>query len=69
MPNENKGPSGAPGQQKSHVATRVNPATGQQETKTFTQEEWRNRDKSEGWNRPEGDDEASAPSAEQEPQK
>ena len=42
----------APGQQKSHTATRVNPETGQTETREFTQAEWRDRDKAEGWTRP-----------------
>jgi hypothetical protein len=45
------------GQQKVHTATRTNPDTGQPETRDFTQAEWRERDKSEGWTRPEGDDE------------
>lgn len=49
----------APGQQKIHTATRVNPATGETETREFTQEQWRARDKSEGWTRPEGEDEAA----------
>jgi hypothetical protein len=40
------------GQQKPHEATRTNPTTGEVETRTFTQEEWRNRDKTEGWTRP-----------------
>lgn len=47
--------SNAPGQQKTHTATRPNPTdpAGAPETREFTQEEWRNRDKSEGWTRPE----------------
>lgn len=50
------------GQQKSHVATRTNPTTGEVEQRTFTQQEWRNRDKTEGWERPDGDeDEVKAP--------
>jgi hypothetical protein len=53
MKDENKG------QQKQHVATRVNPTTGETETKTFTQQEWRQRDKSEGWSRPESEDEGA----------
>lgn len=50
--------SGSSGQQKTHTATRVNPDTGQTEIKEFTQEQWRNRNKSEGWTRPddEGDE-------------
>jgi hypothetical protein len=49
------------GQSKVHTAKRTNPETGQPETREFTQEEWRNRDKSEGWTRPEGEDEAEEP--------
>lgn len=39
------------GQEKVHEA--VNPTTG--EKRTFTQREWRERDKSEGWERPDAD--------------
>ena len=62
------------GQSKSHEATRLNPVSGQTESKSFTQEEWRQRDKTEGWERPDevedtgeevetdgGDDEADEP--------
>lgn len=51
----------APGQQKTHEATRTNPVTGEKETRTFTQEEWRNRDKSEGWERPEDEGDTATP--------
>lgn len=61
MANE-KPPAG--GQQKVHIATRVNPA-GETEQREFTQEQWRNRDKAEGWTRPDADegetDEAPTP--------
>lgn len=40
------------GQSKTHEATRTNPTTGEVETRTFTQAEWKARDKSEGWTRP-----------------
>lgn len=53
----------APGQQKVHTATRINPETGAVETRDFTQEEWRNRDKSEGWTRPEDSEEGTEPPA------
>jgi hypothetical protein len=49
------------GQQKSHVATRTNPTTGEVEQREFTQQEWRNRDKTEGWERPEGETETEEP--------
>lgn len=49
-------PEQAPGQQKPHDATRTNPTTGEIENRTFTQEEWRNRDKAEGWTRPDGEE-------------
>jgi hypothetical protein len=49
----------APGQSKVHTATRVNPTTQETESRDFTQEEWRNRDKSEGWTRPEGETETT----------
>ena len=52
----------APGQKKSHEATRTL-ADGTVETRTFTQEEWRNRDKSEGWERPVGEDDTEEPEA------
>ena len=60
---QTKGPEKqAAGQQKVHQATRLNPDTGATETKDFTQEAWRGRDKSEGWTRPDGiEDEADAP--------
>jgi hypothetical protein len=48
-------PDGAPGQQQVHTATRTNPATGEIETREFTQEQWRARDKADGWTRPEDD--------------
>jgi hypothetical protein len=49
-----KGTGSVAGQQKTHTAIRVNPATGATETQEFTQEQWRQRDKSAGWTRPEG---------------
>lgn len=54
---DNKGKAGqAPGLQKSHEATRTNPETGQVETRQFTQAEWKARNRSEGWERPDGDE-------------
>jgi hypothetical protein len=44
----------APGQQKTHTATRINPESGVSESKDFTQAEWRQRDKTAGWTRPDG---------------
>jgi hypothetical protein len=41
----------ASGQQKSHTATRT--VNGVEETRDFTQQQWRERDKTEGWQRPE----------------
>lgn len=54
-------PSKNPGQSKSHTATRTNPTTGEVETRVFTQEEWRRRDKSEGWTRPDDEGEVEVP--------
>lgn len=47
------------GQDKVHTATRTNPDTGEVETKDFTQAEWRARNKSEGWTRPDDESEES----------
>lgn len=50
-------PDTPPGLSKTHTATRTNPDTGATESKDFTQQEWKDRDKSEGWTRPdEADD-------------
>jgi hypothetical protein len=57
MTDKAKGTTGtgsAPGQGKTHTATRVNPDTGVSESKDFTQAEWRARDKTEGWERLDG---------------
>jgi hypothetical protein len=55
---ESKTPAG---QQKSHTATRTNPDTGATETREFTQAEWRARNKSEGWTRPDEDESEDEP--------
>lgn len=57
MANDKSKAGQAAGQQKVHTATRVNPDTGETESKDFDQAAWRARDKSEGWTRPEGDEE------------
>lgn len=57
------------GQSKVHEAHRTNPDTGQPETKTFTQAEWKQRDKSEGWSRDDMDADGpdDAPDADDDP--
>lgn len=55
-------PNKPKGYDKPKEATRVNPTTGETETRTFAnQDEWKKRDKTEGWERPEGDDAETDP--------
>jgi hypothetical protein len=52
-------PSTPTGQEKTHTITRTLP-DGTVVTKEVTQEEWRNRNKAEGWTRPEGETETES---------
>jgi hypothetical protein len=59
MKPEDRGTDSARGQQKLSTWTRVNPATGETETKQGTNQEWRERNKADGWTRPEDDTDAT----------
>lgn len=65
MPQDDRGKAGqAPGLAKTHTITRVNPDTGETETREVSQEEWREQGRqlrAEGWQRPDDDEADDAP--------